>query len=410
MVFFKNVISAKSPSRCRVRLETFAAQFFSSRIFFKKNMKRIIATLTLLLALGGVLVAQQPTDRLREKVGVLHIDTKGFTLDAAQMGQITRLELDKLGLYEVLDKYDVEYIVEREKLNIDKCFGKICLVETGRQLGADKMLTGSVELLTDKVIVTMRLIDVGTQSVERSQVMEFLNLKPQLQLMIGVTLRKMFALPTDDDLVTKLTRADGYESAVNNPEVTRLNLSGPRMGMTVFTAEQAARLRAPASEGGADAIPLMFQFGYQFETTYLNQGGLQALFEFLPIVTGLDQGQFIPSVTVLHGLRSNRNGFEFAFGPSVSVAKVAEGFYDPANGNRWTRLSDWRATNPDPAARPESVVRFDTRGEPQLTTAFVFAVGKSFKSGKMNIPVNLFAIPNRTGTRFGLSVGFTGRG
>jgi hypothetical protein len=363
--------------------------------------------LNIMLLTASALMAQSATTPIRDKVGVLHVDTKGLVLDPIQMGQLTRVELDKLGIYEVLDKYDVDYIIERDQLKIDKCFGKICLVEVGKKLGADKMLTGSVELISEKVIVTMRLIDVGTQSVEKSQIMEFLNLKPQIQLMVGITLRKMFALPVDEDVLTKLTRIDGYESAINNPDVARLNLSGPRIGVTVFSGEQATRLRAPTSEGGADALPVMFQFGYQFETTYLNQGGLQALFEFIPLVTGLDQGQIIPSVTVLHGLRSNRNGFEFAFGPTASVTTIAEGFYDP--NNRWTRIQDWIQTDPA-QPRPSTIKRFDTRGNPQLTTAFVFAFGKSFKSGRMNIPVNAFVIPNKTGTRFGISVGFNGRG
>jgi hypothetical protein len=280
-------------------------------------------------------------------------------------------------------------------------------VEVGRKLGADKMLTGSVELISDKIIVSLRLIDVGTQSVEKSQVMEFLNLRPQIQLILGVTLRKMLDLPVDEDMVNKLTRVDGYESAVNNPESAKLNLSGPRMGATIFTGEQARRLKAPSNAGGADALPVMFQFGYQFETSYINQGGLQALFEFIPVVTGLDQGLIIPSVTILHGLRSNRNGFEFAFGPSVNLTTEAEGLYEEGN---WIRIEDWRNAHPNPASAPATVIRFDTRGEPKLSSSFIFAFGKSFKSGRMNIPVNLFVIPNKTGTRYGISVGFNGRG
>jgi hypothetical protein len=370
-------------------------------------MKKLLFIISAFLLIFPIITTAQTPANLRDKVGVLYIDTKGFTLDAIQMGQLTRVEFDKLGIYEVLDKYDVEYVAEKEQLKLDNCYGKICLVEMGRKLGADKMLTGSVELISEKIIVSMRLIDVGTQSVEKSQVMEFLNLRPQIQLMLGVTLRKMLALPVEEDVVSKLTRVDGYESAINNPNVVKLNLSGPRMGATIFTGQQALRLKAPTSAGGADAVPVMYQFGYQFETSYINQGGLQALFEFIPMITGLDQGLIIPSVTVLHGVRSNRNGFEFAFGPSINVTTVAEGFYE---GDNWVRLSDWRNENPNPPSIPATITRFDTRGEPKVSSSFVFAFGKSFKSGRMNIPVNLFVIPNKTGTRYGVSVGFNGRG
>jgi hypothetical protein len=269
------------------------------------------------------------------------------------------------------------------------------------------MLTGSAELLGEHVVITFRLIDVGTESVERSQVMQFLNLRNQVQLMIELTLRQMFALPVDPNLLSKLTKPNDYENSINVPNVARLNLSGPRMGMTVFSGEAARRFGASRSEGGLEAKPVMFQFGYQFETTYLNQGGLQALFEFIPIVTGLDQGQVLPSISILHGVRSNRRGFEFAFGPILYVTKEAEGFY---TDGRWTRLTDWQKANPNQTPAFATEFRFDNRGEPKLSSSFVFACGKSFKSGKLNIPVNAFFIPAKGGHRFGLSVGFNGRG
>jgi hypothetical protein len=53
----------------------------------------------------------------------------------------------------------------------------------------------------------------------------------------------------------------------------------------------------------------MFMFGYQFEKQYLNEGNLQALFEFIPSVTGVDQGLFLPNILFLHGLRHNRSGW-----------------------------------------------------------------------------------------------------
>ncbi|HMX41820.1 MAG TPA: hypothetical protein PKD78_15890, partial [Saprospiraceae bacterium] len=355
-------------------------------------------------AFTPALMAQSPP---KEKIAVLHIDSKGFTLDPAQMGNLTRLELDKLGLYEVLDKYDVDYLAEKESLRLDNCYGKICLVEAGRKIKADKMLTGSVELLSEHIVITFRLIDVGTETVERSQVTQFLNLRNQVQLMVELSLRQLFALPTDADMLSKLTKSDDYESALNVPYADRLNLSGPRMGLTVFTGQMAERLAAPTSEGGLKASPLMFQFGYQFETAYLNQGGLQALFEFIPIITGLDQGQILPSLSILHGVRSNRRGYELAFGPILYLSKEAEGFMQDG---RWTLLSDWRKSNSGQEPNFATERRFDERGTPRLSSSFLFAFGKSFKSGKLNIPVNVFYIPNRTGHRFGLSVGFNGRG
>src|SRR5205807_1836717 len=102
-----------------------------------------------------------------------------------------------------------------------------------------------------------------------------------------------------------------FDNSNNNPQVDRLKLDGPRMGFVGYSGTLAQRISDPKSSGGFGAFPVMFQFGYQFEKQYLNEGRAQALFELIPMVTGLDQGYFIPSLAVLHGIRSNVNGWEF---------------------------------------------------------------------------------------------------
>lgn len=64
----------------------------------KQQLLRIAFLINLLWPL---LAVSQNTPTLKEKVGVLYIDSKGFSLDPVQMGNMTRLELDKTRLYEV---------------------------------------------------------------------------------------------------------------------------------------------------------------------------------------------------------------------------------------------------------------------------------------------------------------------
>ena len=327
-----------------------------------------------------------------------------MTLEPQQLGNITRTEISKLDRYQVMDRYDVDYVIEKNQFSIEKCFGKICMVEAGKILKTEKMLTGSAEVLGETIVITLRLIDVATESIEKTQVMEFLNLRGQIQTMIRITVKKMFDETVDENLMSKLTKKFDYESAVNFPEVDRLNLSGPRMGFTAFTGELSSIYSDPTSAGGFDALPLMFQFGYQFEIKYLNQGDFQALFEFIPIITGLDQGKFIPSISILNGMRSNRTGWEFAFGPILYGSKKANGYYDDANV--WHLENEWNVNNPDENNPFEIKKRLDSRGDFTYESGFVFAVGKTFKSGRLNIPVNGFFIPNKLGHRFGIFMGF----
>ena len=366
---------------------------------------RAYFTFLILLTTSCLFVLHAQDFNLKPTAAVLDIDSKGFTIDPIQMGNITRVELDKTGAFQVMDKYDVQYLVEKNSLSIDNCYGKLCLLDIGKVLKTDKILAGSVELYGESIVITFRLIDIGTEQVEKTQVMEFLNLRNQVQLMIGLTLRKMLELEIDQELMTKLTKKFDYDNAINHPEADRLNLNGPRMGMTLFSGQTAQIYKEKKSIGGFDAMPVMFQFGYQFEVKYLNEGNFQALFEFIPMITGLDQGYFIPSFSILNGLRHNRNGLEFAFGPNIVISKTADGYYD--DNNTWHLQSEWELSNPGEENPHEIENRLDSRGDPAILSGFVFALGKTFKSGRLNIPVNAFFIPGKNEShRFGISVGF----
>ena len=365
-----------------------------------KNSAIFMSTLLLIMTTFSFSNLNAQSD-VKPVVGVLGIDISGFTLDAGQAGAMTRTELRKLKIFEVMDDYDVDYLLEKSDLKTDDCFGKLCLLDLGEALKTDKMLTGKIELIGEQINITYRLIDVGTESVEKTHVAEFLNLRQQLPSMIQMTLRQMFEMETDQNLLDKLTKRDDYKSAVNT-ETPRLNLNGPRMGMVLFTGKNAEILKDPKDEGGYDLFPLMFQFGYQWEVQYINQGDFQALFEFIPIITGLDQGQFIPSISILNGMRSSRTGLEFAFGPNIFAAEQADGYYYDGKWYLQNELPDGVPADDIPSLE----TRTDSRGSYAVKTRFVFAIGKTFKSGKLNIPINAFFIPHKDGHRMGISVGY----
>ena len=50
--------------------------------------------------------------------------------------------------------------------------------------------------------------------------------------------------------------------------------------------------------------------------------------------------------------------------------------------------------------------RLDSRGDYKFQPGWVWAIGKSFKAGNMNIPVNLYAIPDNDGWLYGFSFGY----
>jgi hypothetical protein len=355
------------------------------------------------------LVAAQNTAAKKPTLTILSIDIAGFKSDAQQMGNLVRTELEKLDTFDVMDRYDVAYMVDKNKLNINGCYGKLCLTEIGEIIKSDKMLSGSVEIYPKSIIYTLRLIDVKTKAIEKTTVLEFLSLPDELQAFTNVIVRTMFDRPVDKNLLEKLTQRNGFDNAINNPKKDRLRLDGPRLGFVSYTGNIANILQADKSVGGFEAFPLMFQFGYQFEKQYLNEGKVQALFEFVPLITGVDQGYFIPGFTLLHGLRSNVNGWEFALGPTVNLSPKSKGYYDQSNV--WHRENEW---NNDPdhegVKNPFQIrERLDSRGDYMLQSGFVLAFGRTFKSGKLNLPVNAYVIPGKDGFRIGASLGFNAK-
>lgn len=345
----------------------------------------------------------------KSKLVLIEIDTRelreihNFNSLDIPVTAITRLELEKLGIYSMIDRYDLEFIAGRDGLKLDNCFSTYCIAEMADKLKCDKLFTGSISKIGEKLVITYKVYDTGIKDYEKVIVKEFLNLPQSIPTMIRITLNDMFGIPNNEDEVNTLTRNYIFDESRNNPFKNRLRADGPRMGLTYFTGHVATQLANSKKEGGFNAAPLMFQFGYQFEKQYLNQGNFQALFEVVPMITGLDQGLFIPSITLMNGMRNNHNGWEFAFGPSLSLTRKANGFFDEQN--RWHLASDTAGMTHKPFIES----RMDSRGAWALQPSFVFAVGKTFKSGKLNIPVNAYFVPSNEGYRFGVSFGFNSR-
>lgn len=367
--------------------------------------------MTLCIITGCFNAAQgQVNTSSKPKLVLIEVDTKdyphpqGKQAYRASTTEIIRLELDKLSLYNVVNKYDLEYLMKRDSLSFANCFSSYCIAEVAEKMECDKVLTGSISMVGEKIVIVFKLYNAETKQFDKQIVKEFLDLPLQLTSMIRFTLRELHSLPIDNESEKSITEKFQFDEVKNNPYKALLRSDGPRMGLTYFMDGRTTEiLQNQKSRGGFNANPYMFQFGYQFEKQYLNEGNFQALFEFLPMVTGLDQGMIIPSFTIMNGLRSNKNGWEFAFGPSFSLTKQAKGFY--GTNNEWKLEEDTVGLGFSPSFE----YRLDSRGEVRIHPSFIFAVGKTVKSGKLNVPINAYFIPNKEGLRFGLSFGFNSR-
>lgn len=339
---------------------------------------------------NGITFAQN-----KSTIAIIGIDTKDMILDDLSMASLVRLELEKTNVYEVLDRYDVAASIKEHGIEVEESYGKTAMIKIGKMLKADKMLTGSAELFGDKIIMILRLVDVKSEKIEKIDVMEYLNQQEEIQYMVRISVNNLLGLENDEQMVDLLVN---YDRPITSSKTT-LKLNGPRMGVNWTSGKIGKRLEAPKSEGGYNMFPVMSMFGYQYEVQYLSSGEFQALIEFIASVNGLESGTVVPSLTFLNGFRFNKSGWELGLGPVFRVSKIADGYYDYEG--KWHLYNNQEG--PVDYTIEEAI---DCRGDHTFSTSLIVAVGKTFKSGYLNVPVNVYASPNKKGTTVGLSFGF----
>ena len=358
-----------------------------------KTFSKTFFSIFLMLVINSLLFAQD-----KKTIAIISIDTKGLNVDNETMASIIRLELEKIDRFEVLDKYDVNDMLEANQIDPSTCFGKNAVVHAGQILNADLMLTGSAELFGEKIIVILRMVDIKKKTVETTSVMEYLDVQKEVQTMAMISLNELLGIPNDPHLVDLLIN---YNLPITTSKTT-VKLNGPRMGAAFTSGATGSRMRDPRDEGGYNMFPVSSMFGYQFEQQYLSSGDFQALLEIIPAVNGLESGTLIPSLSIMNGFRFNKSGWELGLGPIFRVIKRSEGYYDESD--QWRRLAD----TPTDLVPVNADIEYalDNRGDLEASVGLIVALGKTFRSGYLNIPVNVYCSPRKEGSVIGFTFGF----
>ena len=365
-------------------------------------MKRLNKLLLGVAILFSNMLMAQTYSKGDVKVAVLNIESKELLQDAESIGKLARLKLQKMPGYMVYREHDVKELFKESRDQYSHCYSVKCLTEVGKQLGADRMLSGSAERFGERIVINLIMVDVESEEIIASDVTEYYNLGSEMEGMIEISVNNLLGVESDPQLVNALIRK---ENTLSDQIVERLSLNGPRMGIAYVYGLRGQRLQDPARENGYDMLPFMSQFGYQFEWQYLSAGDLQALVEFLPIISGMDQQMFLPSLTIMNGFRHSRTGIEIGFGPTFRVVREAEGWYD--ENNVWRRTSVYEYDEDLKGEYKSEIHRnIDSKGRAQLGYSFTLAAGKTFQSGHLNIPVNVYYSPGKHGGLVGASFGF----
>ena len=139
-----------------------------------------------------------------------------------------------------------------------------------------------------------------------------------------------------------------------------IDMTGPRFGVTMLNQRSIDTL---LEKKNISVQPMISQFGWQFERRlYTNGDGITMLTEWIPLISGLDQGVALPSLNWLTGLRS-ASGNEFGIGPNITP----------------------------------------------LGVGLVVAAGVTMRTGALHVPFNVAVATSKSGARLSFMTGFNVR-
>ncbi len=369
--------------------------------------------LTLVIGLLSCLPIMAQKSEGQQSIAVALPNIENIDVSREIVAKLIQIELIKIDKYKVYDEFDMQEAMQSNELFQNNCYGKRCLAALGKEINADFILSSSLLSFGKRIVITMKIMDIESQQVINTHVMEFVDQKDEIQRMLRILVRQMHDIEVRPETLAKIAHDD---RPIVKSNIYRIDNTGPRVGYSLFSGDLEEFASRSRNQGGLGIFPGATMIGYQFEKQYVGTENFSALGEVLVTVSGLEQGVAIPSIIFMHGVRFGKGGWEIAFGPGFGFSTVSNGFFDTEGlygnpGNYWTEGEFRRSEHYDPVQNNlplyEIDEHLDRRGNTfRLNTRFVFAAGRTFRMGSLNLPVNVFYSNMRNSSMIGLSIGF----
>ncbi len=151
-----------------------------------------------------------------------------------------------------------------------------------------------------------------------------------------------------------LTLVLGSGILIANAQIEKL--AGPRLGFVSISPGPLADFLHDGfdfeGQYGSTGAAFTTLYGWQWESRFADGGGeIVGIVEWIVLVGGMEKGMFLPSASSIIGARMD-NGLELGVGPNLSLSGIG----------------------------------------------MVFGVGYNFKSGNLNLPINISVIPGKNMT------------
>lgn len=380
-------------------------------------MKKSIVLLFICLGIGFQAFNQEKEQGQKSTIAVALPNIDNIEVSREIIAKLIQIELIKLDIYKVYDEFDIQEGIDSDERFTKDCYGKNCLIDLGKAVDVDYIVSTSLLGFGGKTVISIKIIDIASGQIVKNDVKEFIDDTDKVQRMLQVLIRQMHNIEMHPEVVARIVHD---EQPIIKKNVNRINNSGPRVGYSLLTGELKDFAQRPESQGGLDIYPGVSMIGYQVEKQYIGTENFSALGEMMFTVSGLEQGIAIPSITFLNGLRFGKAGWEFAFGPGIGIKRMSKGFYDSQGlygeqGKYWSEreFDDSHFSQTDPETGVTTEPQYDITKNPDnrgkyfsLNTRWVMAIGRTFRAGGLNIPVNIFYSSMKNSGMIGLSVGF----
>ena len=162
-------------------------------------MKKVILNFALIIGCVNTSFAQT-----KSSIAVTNPSVNGLFVTPIIASKLIRLELVKLNLYNVYDEFDMAEAFKKNPDFEKNCVSKTCLVELGNELNVAYVASGSFDGLGDKIVLTIKIIDVKNNTIYKTGTKEFDNQEAELQRMTEILLQEMHGIVPQKELVDRL--------------------------------------------------------------------------------------------------------------------------------------------------------------------------------------------------------------
>jgi len=106
-----------------------------------------------LFSIGITTFHAQITDP-QSTIAVSNPNVTSLSIKPESAARMMRLELIKLNKYKVYDEFDMADVIKTNPDFANNCFGQNCLIKLGESLNTDYVMSGSLDLLGNKIAIS----------------------------------------------------------------------------------------------------------------------------------------------------------------------------------------------------------------------------------------------------------------